>query len=170
MIHFHFCESYKNKISVETDKVVRNRIANLERRNDFKEVQIVTVFDGVYMFLIAELCVIAQEQNVSIEDDNIAVFFIQDVVLAEDKEAVNKVKSGLWAGLYPISDADKSAFINDYTNNQLDKQDEQDKHANHIFWLGKLAMNATDSEEKTLAPFAPWFHIRHYHHADDIYQ
>jgi hypothetical protein len=114
MLNFHFCQKYIDSVPREVDKAVRKRISNLLTRESLRGVSGVFSYNGVYVLQTntpLPMRTIVQEDKVTIKDETVSVFFVQDIVAKDDIEAYVDVRKGRWSSYYPLLESDKRDFI-----------------------------------------------------------
>lgn len=138
MLQFHFCQKYRDKVSSEVDKMVRNRISNLSVRETLKGVSGIFSYSGVYVLQTNSplpMRTIIQESKIAINGDHKSVLFVQDIVEIDDLQPYTEVRRGLWSQYYPVLESDKNDYVIDFQEIREPKSNKPELPDSLVSWL-----------------------------------
>ena len=107
MLNFYFCKKYSNNVSNEADKVIRRKIADLEKRNNLINIPSIYSYGGVYVLRTNSPTTnqtIIQEEKIELGDQNVSVLFVQDIIDESNSNYYAQIRNGNWNHYYPITE------------------------------------------------------------------
>ncbi|MBK6784817.1 MAG: hypothetical protein IPG79_14400 [Saprospiraceae bacterium] len=90
MIYFHFCQKYKDKVTLEVDYIVKKRLNNFTQRESLRGVSGIFSYNNVYVLQTNSplpMRTILQEMSIK-ADERLSSFFVQDIVAVDDLGAI----------------------------------------------------------------------------------
>lgn len=149
MIRFHFCKAFIENIKgQEIEDFIYRKILENEKRSDLKNVGSISTFTGsVYALKTSKpkSRTIIEERNVSIDNEEVKVFFIREIVANGNfdhlygKVIFPQLKSGDWVKYNPLPEKDIEDFIKNFKVDKIAEKDIREFPPDHMTsWLSEF--------------------------------
>jgi AAA15 family ATPase/GTPase len=122
MIHFHYCDSYKDEVPSNVDKTIRRKLNEYSYRDTLKGINSISSYTGRIVILNLvnpHYKVVLEEQRLHVKDEDLLIYFVRNVYGMGQKaqwlQDYVQIRDGKWLEYNPLAESEILDFISTYS-------------------------------------------------------